>query len=298
VTYPFIEQGDASTKVYTMRCSVNVADYNSAQISLDATMSSAASAGVISLPFPADSAAYYCGDFNHNIASGSLMQFDRVFANIPADRTEQFGGMTSYTFPSVHGSLTGGTQLTITDIDTEIYFGNFRVKLYTTDTIPSISGVVYLNITMNDGVGGDNVNFTGYVNYKGNYSDSGGTYIRVTDFEPRESTVVSGTLTVPSARTLVGVTTNCTAFTDNYFYLPNVTAGISSVEDIPELPVFSVYVNSTNKKTERIYDSQTTPSAADYDAIISSNGYLIIKNEIKRYKGNILERVITKVRAR
>lgn len=317
VQFPFIEFGDSTTKVYTMRCSVSVANYNASQVSLDAAMTNAAAAGVISLPFPADPAAYYCGDFNHNISDGGMMQFDRVFANIPADRTEQFGGQTSYTFPSVHGSLANGTTISIHNAVEVSYNGVTRVKLYTSDTIPYISGgdVVYLDLTMGSDV------FQGYVTYSSKGTDNGGDYLLVTDFEPRssaqslnwilasgfwadsgvwadEASWGIGTLTVPESVTRVGVTTNVTAFEDHTFYLPNVTAGISGVEDIPDVEIFYVFVNRTQRRTDRIFDSQTTPSAGDYENLITNGDYLVIKNEIRRYKGNIMERIVTKVRPR
>ena len=72
MTFPFLEKGDAVTKLYKMNCSILRDSYNPAALSLNATMATAASAGVIELPFLADAAAYFCGDFNHNLTEGAI----------------------------------------------------------------------------------------------------------------------------------------------------------------------------------------------------------------------------------
>ena len=66
IEYPFIEMGDSATKVYHMICQQTQSSYSASQLDLDDTMSSATSAGVISLPFTADASAYFVGDFNHS----------------------------------------------------------------------------------------------------------------------------------------------------------------------------------------------------------------------------------------
>tara|TARA_R110000772_G_C13233333_1_gene433009 strand:- start:403 stop:1071 length:669 start_codon:yes stop_codon:yes gene_type:complete len=96
VQYPLIDQGDPNAKIYNMTCSVNLDDYT--PIALSTTMSSAASAGVISLPFDSNITAYHIGDFNHNYRDGKLIEFVRKFATVPAART-RVKGSRIFTFP-------------------------------------------------------------------------------------------------------------------------------------------------------------------------------------------------------
>ena len=102
--YPFIEYGDNTTKVYHMRCTVNKSDY--APIALDTTMASASNADVLVLPFAADTSAYFVGDYNHRVKDGALLEFDRQFATIPANRTEHEGSVV-FRYPGYESVSTG-----------------------------------------------------------------------------------------------------------------------------------------------------------------------------------------------
>lgn len=103
VEYPFMERGDSTAKIYHMRCRVNLDDY--APIAINTTMTSAAAAGVISLPFTANASAYFVGDFNHAYSDGKLVEFDRQFATIPATRSNELTGSRSFPFPAYRGIL-------------------------------------------------------------------------------------------------------------------------------------------------------------------------------------------------
>jgi hypothetical protein len=98
VEYPFMERSDSTAKIYHMKCSVNRADY--APLAINAPMTSAATAGVISLPFVSDSNAFFVGDFSHSYKDGGLVEFDRQFATIPATRTRELVGSRSFSFPT------------------------------------------------------------------------------------------------------------------------------------------------------------------------------------------------------
>ena len=113
ISYPFIEDGDTSTKVYRMQCSQLATDYDAAQIALDTAMSSATAAGVVELPFAADSAAYFVGDTGHS-REGALVYFTRTFANIPQTTTLATGS-EFYTFPGYAKSA-----VTVDDLYTEV----------------------------------------------------------------------------------------------------------------------------------------------------------------------------------
>ena len=114
ISYPFIEDGDTSTKVYNMFCTQLATAYDAAQISLDAPMTSAATAGVQTLPFPSDSEAYFVGDTGHTSVGGGMISFTRTFANIPQTITRPTGS-EFYTFPGYAKS-----DVTVDDLYTEV----------------------------------------------------------------------------------------------------------------------------------------------------------------------------------
>lgn len=90
VTYPMSRYNDTVTKVYNYRCQVNAANY--ATLSKGALMTSATSAGVISIPFT-DANARFCSDTPTNSISGGVIEFVRTFANIPAAYTTYSSGV-------------------------------------------------------------------------------------------------------------------------------------------------------------------------------------------------------------
>jgi len=105
ISYPFIADGDSDTKVYNMICIQRASDYVASQLELDATMSSALSAGVLELPFPADSNAFFVGDTNHTSQTGGMLQFTRTFTNIPQTINVP-SGSELVTFPGIaNGNL-------------------------------------------------------------------------------------------------------------------------------------------------------------------------------------------------
>lgn len=83
--YPFTDFDDRTTKVYNLRCRVNVADYTS--LPKGTLLSSAAAAGVIDTPFT-DSTARFIGDTPANSVSGGVVEFVRSFAKIPKKRID------------------------------------------------------------------------------------------------------------------------------------------------------------------------------------------------------------------
>lgn len=95
---PLISNGDSSPKIHHLRCKVKADNYSTP--SLNALMSSAINAGVISLPFT-DPSAYFVGDSNVSPSDGGLMTFDRKFATIPSTRVNELVGSRSFPFPSI-----------------------------------------------------------------------------------------------------------------------------------------------------------------------------------------------------
>ncbi len=98
IEYPFASEGDNTAKIYHLKCKVLESDY--VPIDLDVTMATAGNADVIELPFTANATAYHVGDYNHQKTDGAMISFDRQFATIPATRTDQFKGSSTFPFPA------------------------------------------------------------------------------------------------------------------------------------------------------------------------------------------------------
>jgi hypothetical protein len=285
IEYPFIELGDNATKVYHMVCQQNRDDYNAAQIALDATMVSAASAGVISLPFTADANAYFVGDFGHSPIDGGLVEFERVFSNIPATRSGEFTGTQSFTYPGYNtNGDTSGTSRTITS---ESDNGSITT-LNVTNTL-SVGDVVYIEMTWTGDVG---VVFAGYrVVLTGTTSSivkvaliSGGT------------TFDSGTLVELAVQPRAQESKLTGSITDFTYYLPGVTDGITTPSDVTEDETFSILDTNTLTATS-IMTATTIPNYATYQTQVDAGEYIILNSRVTRWKGNILQKANLKVRA-
>lgn len=152
ISYPFLEDGDTSTKVYNMICTQRESDYSSAQISLDDPMSNAASAGVLELPFPADASAYFVGDTNHTPIGGGIISFTRTFANIPQSITIP-AGSSFVTFPGIgtgHMAITGATMTMSSPTSITLEFS--QTHGFALGDLAYIKGFVY---TQEDGGGNE-----------------------------------------------------------------------------------------------------------------------------------------------
>ncbi len=282
IEYPFIEDGDTATKIYHLICEVNKDDY--ASVALDTTMANASNADVLELPFTADAAAYHVGDFNHQVIDGALLRFDRQFTSIPSDRDDVFTGTRAYSYPGIFATTDAGTERTVTayshsGTSTQI------CTLTVTNTL-SIGDLFYLEITTSTTV------VTGY------FVAITGTTGSVVKFKLLTLGGVfdSGTLTelVIQPRGQDAVETGSTS--DFTYYLPGVTAGITDATDVTETAVFKAYNPATGASVLTLGQS-TVPSFVEYAEMVSDGDYIVVASNVKRWRGNIIEREDIKVRA-
>ena len=284
IEYPFIEAGDNATKVYHLKCSVNKDDY--AAIALDVTMASAANAGVLSLPFAADAAAYCVGDYNHRVTDGVLMTFDRQFANIPAAR-EEYSGTASFNFPGLSGDsgdaainvTSASYSQPVTTLNTatahgmtagsifRLYYeytgGSLAITNYSFQTC--IAGTTGSVIKINSGVGSNSLTFANvYPNATQGRNPTNLISSTVQDFD---------------------------------YFLPGVSANITTPADIDLPNTFSPFIVSTGEYFGYLGDL-TTPTADEYYSSISNNEYLNMMAAVNRWKGNIYAREVTKIAAK
>lgn len=75
------------------------------------------------------------------------------------------------------------------------------------------------------------------------------------------------------------------------YYLPGVSAGITTPDDIPILQAAEIIVTSTGDRTDS-YSSITTPTLTAYRAAVAAETQIVAEpSVIKRWRGNIYERV-------
>jgi hypothetical protein len=286
IEYPFIELGDNSTKVYHMVCQQNRLDYNAAQIALDTTMSNASNAGVISLPFNADSNAYFVGDFDHAPIDGGLVEFERVFANIPSSRASEFAGTQSYSYAGIGlfnvSNATEHTR-TITSVSND---PTLRYNILTVSNTASIGDVVW--VTINLSAGGS------ISDWRTVLSGSNSTTIKIAKITTLSASGGTVKELFYSPRGVVSQQTGSIA--DFSYYLPGVTPGISNPTDVKEDMAFSILDSETYRSTDTLSDD-TIPTVSEYQELIDADDYLLVSSNVTRWKGNILQKANYKVRA-
>jgi len=289
IEYPFIELGDNTTKVYHLVCEVNEADY--APIALDTTMASASNADVISLPFTADAAAYHVGDFNKTKIDGGLTKFDRQFANIPQPSVDP-AGSEIFTFPGLPSTAGIGSSINI-------------------NTMSLSSGVATLNLASAHGMtDGDlfsyyfTVNYTVYgrtyfSNRSGNtvcITGTTGSTIKTYFYIPSGFTFINGYIYPFASRGRKQVSRKSSTQFEYDYFLPGVSGGISSSQDILLPQKFEPYLYTEGNTTDAL-NSGTTPTSAEYNQIVDNDGFLTLDSGIDRWKGNILRRTVKSIRA-
>jgi hypothetical protein len=290
IEYPFIEMGDSATKVYHMICQQAQSSYSASQLDLDDTMSSATSAGVISLPFTADASAYFVGDFNHSPIDGGMVEFERVFANIPADRDNEFSGTQVFSYPGIaitDEDITGGSNRTISGISGYASQGISIITVGSTGTM-AVGDLVYISATWTGTIG---IAFNGLRSI----ISKSPTTITVPYMIPG-TTFTGGTLTelVRQPRAVDSKVTG--SVVDVSYYLPGVTAGISDALDVVIDDTFIVMNTATMQKSD-ILSIFTVPSASEYETKVTNDDFLIVSSEVSRWKGNIIKKENRKVRA-
>jgi hypothetical protein len=285
VEYPFIEYGDNSTKVYHMRCTVNKSDYTA--IALDTTMASASNADVLTLPFAADTSAYFVGDFNHRVIDGALLEFDRQFATIPATN-EDYPGTEFFTFPGLPNT-TSGASINVSNVSYSLGI--------TTLTTASAHGMVAGNVfrffyTYSAG-GGIVINSSIYLTCE---TGTSGSTIK--------ANTILGTYAITAASVIPNATrgrgpTNLSSSTKiiNEYFLPGVTTNISTVQDINLFETFQPFLSSSGENVDTL-TTVTIPTINNYNQSVNDNDYLVIDCAIERYKGNIYVRKTKEITAK
>lgn len=159
ISYPFLDDGDTSTKVYNMVCTQRAVDYQANQVALDDPMTNATTAGVLELPFTGDSSAYFIGDTNHTSSPGGMLQFNRTFANIPQSVTVA-SGSEFVSFPGLVGQGSFGDVLNISSVTNTIGLKGIRITTSTGHFL-SAGDTVYFSMSYDTNSDSTKTNISG-----------------------------------------------------------------------------------------------------------------------------------------
>ena len=276
IEYPFIEQGDSSTKVYHLVCVVNEINYT--PIALNIPMITATLADVIELPF-VDTSAYFVGDYNKTKIEGGLVRFDRQFANIPASRSSILTGTSAYTFPGVEADKDDTIERTASGFSAT----STTTTLTCTNTV-TVGDTVLCSLSTTDGSSTITVSRSSRTALAGTNSSQ-----VVVDKLNTLTTFVSGSVEEFNVQPRGSTTLATGTFTDFTYYLPGVTSGITVSTDVPLSETFRIQAP--------LLSPGTVPSATEYDAKVTNGDLLLIESSITRYAGNIIQRANVKVKA-
>jgi hypothetical protein len=284
ISYPFIEDGDTTTKVYNMVCTQQATDYNASQVAIDTAMSSAAAAGVLVLPFPADSDAYFVGDTGHSPVGGGMISFTRTFANIPQTTTVA-SGSAFVTFPGILGFGSFGLSITVSAVS--MTAGTRGVRLTTSSAHGlGVNDTIYLS--MDYTVGSDPFIYQVMGQFLA-YSVPSTTTLLVDIGQNWDEQVTINASNVDLRKNDLArnpTSYNVSTQTRYDYILPGTTPWANDVLDV-QVPSPFYAVNSLGEPTDSVSIS-TTPSANTYVNMIKNEHNLVIESSLAEWAGNIL----------
>ena len=286
ISYPFVEDGDTTTKVYNMVCTQQATDYSASQVALDATMSSAAAAGVLVLPFTADSDAYFVGDTGHAPIGGGMISFTRTFANIPQSTTVA-SGSAFVTFPGIAATVVPAAAIAVNSV--AMTSGTRGVTL-TTGTAHGLSAGSRIYLSMDYTVGSDA--FIHHIAGQFFVIDAPTTTTFRVDIGHYWSSQVTLSLNDALLRqvnvTRPPTSQNVSTETRYDYILPGTTPGISSALDIEVPPSFYAISSTSGEPVDTLTQTTTVPTYLVYNDMVEDGNNIVIESSLAEWAGNIL----------
>jgi len=278
IVYPFAKLGDYTTKEVWQPL-LQLAD-RYAPPTIGAVFVGATDANFSGSPVTIGS-AYCIGDTEPQETESGLVSFTRKWSNIPASNTDQIG-TTTFTYPGVL-TATAGTPKTITAVGSisgltasyTIAAHGYSNGDQVTLTLKTTIGNLYICSTIISGVATNT--FTA-------------SYLIPTGQTFTTGTAINSTYFGASTRTRA---VNATMVSE--YCLPGVTSGYATAESFQPYQIFNA-VDAYGNSVSQI-DASTAPSAIEYSAMVAGGLSLIAASAIKAYKGNILVRETTYVKA-
>jgi hypothetical protein len=284
-----------------MLCTQLATDYDAAQVELDDTMASAASAGVQTLPFPSDSEAYFVGDTGHASVGGGMISFTRTLANRPQTITRP-SGSEFYTFPGI-SAISPPIVYTPIDITSMTVPAQGKGVIITTDTDHGLAVADNVTIRMDYTTGTEtfinqvcaNVRVLALAGTRSIRVDIGryfpsGTIIAVGSGELKKQRI---------SRLLRPLSYNVATSIRYDYILPGVTNLIDDASDINVPATFQIIGYDSGKILDGVADStiingtvtlveKSIPSATEYIDMINNEHNIVIESSLSEWAGNIL----------
>ena len=286
ISYPFIEDGDTTTKVYNMVCTQQATEYNASQISLDTAMLSAAAAGVLDLPFPANAQAYFVGDTGHAPIGGGMISFTRTFANIPQTTTVA-SGSAFVTFPGIAATVVPAAAIAVSSV--AMTSGTRGVTL-TTGTAHGLSAGSRIYLSMDYTVDSDA--FIHHIAGQFFVIDAPTTTTFRVDIGHYWSSQVTLSLNDALLRqvnvTRPPTSRNVSTETRYDYILPGTTPGISSTLDIEVPPSFYAISSTSGEPVDTLTQTTTVPTYLVYNDMVEDGNNIVIESSLAEWAGNIL----------
>ena len=280
ITYPFANQGDLTTKIVHQPL-LQLSD-RYAPPTLGTAFVGATDANLSGSPVTIGS-AYCIGDTEPQPAESGLVSFTRMWANIPATRTVPIGS----TILSVVGLAAGaaGASKTITAatfgassaVFTSAAHGYSVATMLKISISYTLSGAPQTNTFSRPITAADANTFTiGSIYFSG-------------------CVFVSGTAQ-SSAAARSPFSAKTTAFIRYKYALAGVTSGISIDTDFAPDDSFSPF-NTTSGALVTTLDTATTPTGAEYRAMIASGSFIVSESNISLWMGKIMESATVMIKA-
>lgn len=211
----------------------------------------------------------------------------RIYSSIPANRTEQIGSY-SYTFPGLESG--SSTSYAVSSSTGTVPTGPY---VLTIGSHPFVTGNKILVTLKSVAVTSSGQTLTLNTSAVGAISAYTGTTVTVM---LHFNYYVGGTVTFQTVRLFLRgdgqITIPSPAYKFYEYFLPGVTAGITTATDIVPNQVFTPFDSSTGNYVTAL-TAYTVPSSAEYLAMIAARDYIIVESVVEQYLGNILCRKTT-----
>lgn len=276
VGYPMKSHGDINTISYTRTYGVNLLNYAPGNIGIDADVDN-----------PNAYLSYQTDPAPTSI--GSLVKYDRRFTTTPLSWTD--AESYAFTYPGFTSSVTGSA-------------GNLTAISYSTAT-----GLFTITTNLSSPAAGNTVQITAYYTLP---LGGGGTYTATASFFATVSSTGAGTILIPN----LGIVPSTSSYSNVSGSVIKATPGRSTpstqlvvsllqydyflTNQPANIPVSQIFrpVYSGNGSDATVLTTNTTyPTSNTYSNTVTNGGYLIAESKLRRWEGNIWERVTRTVLA-
>jgi hypothetical protein len=229
---------------------------------------------------------YLVEEKNHERIRGLCYKFTRVYCQIPKTREEWQS--YSWQVPGISSTGTASPYVTVTSMTNS---SSVTVVVCASPHGMSTGDFADVQFNVIDALGNQ---YTRHRTLKVTVVSSVTfTVDKITDISPPMAGSMQARK-VDLGRDAETQVVNCRVVYD--YFLPGVTAGISSPSDIPNVDPLWI-IDNAGRRTHTL-SGNSTPNTTDYLALVAAGTQIVIeRSTLSRWRGNIWERVTRYVRA-